>query len=106
MKFDDELKKGNFIIPECTKCKKIVWPPSDFCSYCLGAINWKNTSKNGKIIEYSKKDHTFFCLAEFEGGIKIMGSLRSKDIPSEGQSVRIEKCSIRNGNYSFEMSTN
>ena len=38
-KFEEELKKGNFITSECHKCDKIVWPPSDYCDNCLSLIH-------------------------------------------------------------------
>ena len=34
-KFETELKAGNFVTSECSYCEKIVWPPSDYCDYCL-----------------------------------------------------------------------
>ena len=104
MKFEEELQKGNFVIPFCSKCDKTTWPPSEFCSYCLGEVSWKNASTIGKIIEFSKKDDVMFCLAEFEGGIRIMGSLVSDSVPEIRHDVKIVKTSLKNGNYSFEMS--
>jgi len=38
MSFEFELSKGQFMIPECTECKKIVWPPTEFCDNCFGEI--------------------------------------------------------------------
>ena len=40
-KFETELKAGNFVTSECTHCKKIVWPPSDYCDYCFKEVNWR-----------------------------------------------------------------
>ena len=39
MSFEKELEKGQFCIPECTVCKKLVWPPSEFCDKCNGKIS-------------------------------------------------------------------
>ena len=34
MSFEKELEQGRFYIPECLACKKLVWPPSEFCDGC------------------------------------------------------------------------
>jgi len=34
MSFEKELEQGRFYIPECLACKKLVWPPSEFCDNC------------------------------------------------------------------------
>jgi len=47
--FESELKKGNFMIPECLKCNDVVWPPSNFCNHCFGKINWRKSDGIGKI---------------------------------------------------------
>jgi len=105
MKFESELKKGNFSVSECTECKKIVWPPSDFCSSCFAKTNWRKASRTGKLLEYSKKQGMEFCVAEFEDVIKIIGTLIvGPNRPQIGQSVQLERCSIQDGNYNFEMS--
>jgi len=101
MTFEDELRKGNFQIPECTNCKKIVWPPSDFCNTCFGDIHWRTCSNEGKIIEFSKQNNDYFCLAEFENSIKIIGKL-SSGIPDRDKQVRITQCGIKNNDYFFE----
>ena len=59
-KFESEIKAGNFVTSECTYCKKIVWPPSDYCDNCFMEVNWRKVSPNGKLIEWSKKIMTFF----------------------------------------------
>jgi len=104
MTFESELQKGVFVIGVCDQCKKTVWPPSDICNSCFGKISWKKAPDNGKLIEHSKKDDRDFCLAEFDGA-RIMGTLlvNSKK-PTAGASVKLEKCGIKNGNYSFVMS--
>jgi len=46
-----------------------------------------------------------FCLAEFEGTVRIMGMLKSgKKEPIVGQKVKLDICSMNDGNYNFEMS--
>jgi uncharacterized OB-fold protein len=103
MNFESELKKGNFIIPECKYCQKIVWPPSEFCNQCFKEISWRKGSYEGKIIEFSKQNNNYFCLVEIENTIKIIGTVLS-GTPNIGQHVRIERCGIKDKNYYFEMS--
>jgi len=105
MNFESELKKGNFVIGTCTDCDRVVWPPSNLCNSCFGKIIWKKASLVGKLIEYSKKNDIDFCLAEFENGVRIMGDLILKaKKPEIGAQVKLEKCGITDGNYSFVMS--
>ena len=99
MNFKLELSKGEFSIPECTICKKIVWPPVEFCNYCFGSVSLKKGNFEGKIIEFSRHDEDYFCIVEFENTIKIMAKILK--IPEKGQKVKISKCGISNGNYYF-----
>jgi uncharacterized OB-fold protein len=102
LNFESELKKGNFIISECSKCKKIVWPPSEFCNLCLGNNSWRKSSGIGKIIEFSKRGNAYFCVAEIEETIRIMCDLVS-EAPKIGDQIKIIKCGISNGNYFFKI---
>ncbi len=103
--FETELKKGNFVIGECPKCKMVIWPPSDYCSKCFENVKWKNSNSIGKLIEFSKKDNAYFCITEFEEKIRIMGSLRNiEHEPKIGQKVKLERCSMTDNNYNFELS--
>ena len=102
MIFETELQKGNFFVGNCPRCKKIIWPPSDFCNICFGELNWEKIKPEGKLIEYTKRDNESFCVAEIDGGIRIMGTMIvNSEKPEVGSRVRIEKCGIKNGNYSF-----
>ena len=104
MKFESELKKGIFLVGKCPKCKKVTWPPSDFCNICFGELYWKEASRDGKLIEYTKKNNKSFCIVEIDDGIRIMGSLLTNSTkPKVGSKVRLEKCGVKNGNYSFVM---
>lgn len=103
MNVESELKKGNFVLGECTNCKKTVWPPSDYCNRCFGKIIIKKGPPEGKIIEYSKLEKNYFCLAEFEKEVKIIGKI-SSGIPKSNQRVKIQKCGIKDDNYFFEFS--
>jgi uncharacterized protein len=103
MNFKNELKKGNFIVSECNNCKKIIWPPSEFCNQCFKETSWRRGPKEGTIIEFSKHNNSYFCLAEFENTIKIMGKM-SSGMPNTGKKVKIEKCGMRNEICYFELS--
>jgi uncharacterized OB-fold protein len=103
MNFEDELKKGNFMVSECKVCEKIVWPPSEFCNKCLNETLWKTVSQEGIIIEFSKQNNEYFCVAEFEKSIKIMGKI-SSGIPEIGKKIKMINCGIRNKSHYFEMS--
>ena len=64
------------IITECKKCNKLVWPNCKFCSICLEKTRKRDVNNIGKIIEFSKKDKTIFCIGEFEQ-IRIIGTLQT-----------------------------
>ena len=61
-KFETELKAGNFVTSECSHCKKIVWPPSDYCDYCFKEVNWRKVSENGQLLNYQEKKTMFSAL--------------------------------------------
>jgi len=100
-KFETELKAGNFVTSECSYCKKIVWPPSDYCDNCFNDVTWRKVSLYGKIIEWSKKGNDVFCISEFENTIRIIGKLdiKNKTLGS-GKLVKLSKCSA-NGKCKF-----
>ena len=102
MNFETELSHGKFMIPECRVCKKIVWPPTEFCNDCFGPVSLKNGDFEGKILEFSKQNNDYFCLVEFEKNIKIMAKM--SETPNIGQMVKILKCGILNGSYFFYVS--
>ena len=101
MNFESRLSKGQFLIPECTKCKKIVWPPMEFCNYCFGIVSLKEGDFEGKIIEFSRQNEQYFCIVEFDNVIRIMANI--SEIPEIGQMVKISKCGINDGNYFFQV---
>lgn len=101
MNFESELEQGNFCIPECTVCKKITWPPSEFCNHCFGKVSLKRGDFEGKILEFSRQEEDYFCLVEFANTIRIMA--RISQTPKVGQVVRISKCGISNGSYFFNV---
>ena len=91
-KFENELKKGNFVISKCQKCKKVVWPVNDICDNCFLKVNWVTGSKLGKIIEYSKQKNNWFCLVETDDQIRMLGTLQSNIEPKIEQKVLLDEC--------------
>ena len=102
MSFELEISKGNFLIPKCTKCEKIVWPPTEFCDYCMGKTSLKEGDFQGKIIEFSRQNKNYFCIVEIEKSFRIMAKM--SEGPHIDQTVKISKCGIDQGNYYFEVS--
>ena len=101
MNFEEELTKGNFTIPECLSCKKIIWPPAEFCNVCYNETSLKTGQFTGKIIEYSKQNEEYFCMVEFLDSFRLMA--KTNDKPEIGKIVKITKCGILNGNYFFQI---
>ena len=102
MSFEEKISKGNFLIPQCTVCKKLVWPPTEFCNACMGKTTLKEGDLQGKIIEFSKQNQDYFCIVEIENSFRIMAKMSEE--PSIDQTVIISKCGIEEGNYFFEVS--
>ena len=101
-KFEAELKAGNFVTSECPDCKKIVWPPSDYCDNCFKEVNWRKVSENGTIVELSGKENDVFCITEFENKIRVMGKLDTEiNTAKPGQTVKLTRCSFNEKNGFF-----
>lgn len=92
-RLEEELKKGKFVCSECPYCRKLVWPPSDFCGVCFKQVRWRQVATTAKLVEFSEKDNTVFCIAEFEDRIRVIGSLNTTLKPQVGQKLRLERCS-------------
>ncbi len=101
MKFESELSNGIFCIPYCTACKKTVWPPAEFCSYCFGLVSLKNGDFKGRIVEFSRCGKEYFCMVEFEGVIRVMAKIQHA--PRINQTVKISKCGMVDGGYFFNV---
>lgn len=92
--FESEMRKGRFVVGECGKCGKITWPPSEFCSTCLGNLSWRPIVDHGVLIESSAKDGKVFGIAEFEGAVRVIGTILNGQNAKPGQKVRISKCTF------------
>ena len=101
MNFEKELEKGVFTIPQCEKCSKTVWPPTDYCDRCFGKVNVRKGIFECEIIEYSKSDNEIFGIIEIEKSIRIMAKILGD--ARVGRSVKIKECGISNGNYFFSV---
>ncbi|MAI01471.1 MAG: hypothetical protein CMH72_02245 [Nitrosopumilus sp.] len=101
MSFEKELEQGRFYIPECLACKKLVWPPSEFCDGCNEETSLRKEVFEGKIIEFSRQNEEYFCMVEFGDSIRIMAKMIA--LPKKDQIVKISKCGISEGNYFFQV---
>ena len=95
--------KQKFIIAECIQCKNILWPPTKFCNNCFSNTTYREGKKHGKIIEYSKKNNQYFCIAEFEGKIKLFGKI-IEGTPRKNDWVNLKEIHMENNSYFFKMS--
>ncbi|MEM3006796.1 MAG: zinc ribbon domain-containing protein [Candidatus Nitrosotenuis sp.] len=93
-KFEKELRNGRFLVGYCPKCNKITWPPNDFCNLCFGDLLWRQLNELGTLIEYSTKDGKQFCIAEFEGVVRVIGTISNTAALKPGQKVRLASCSF------------
>lgn len=91
-KFEQELKNNNLVCSRCTRCDRIVWPPSEFCNRCFGNVVWMPLSRNAKLIEFSHKEGQYFCIAELESGIRLMGTVESTTNLKIGEHLVLVKC--------------
>lgn len=101
MNYTDK-SNGSLLTSMCKKCNLAVWPPNKICSRCLGPTEYEECAKDGRIIEFSKKEDVYFCIAEFSQGVRIMGRLYSKMTPKIGQTIQLTKAEPYNGGYNFE----
>lgn len=91
-KFVEGLKNGRFLAGSCTRCNRTVWPPSEFCDNCFGGLQWREVTEPGVLIELSAKDGKAFGIVEFEGTIRVIGTISNPDGATPGSGVRILKC--------------
>lgn len=93
-RFEDELKNNKFVCSECTKCRHLVWPPSEFCNKCLGGVTWRPLSKKAKLVEFSSIDGIRFGIAEFEGKIRIFGTIDGNSALRIGEELVLTSCNF------------
>ncbi len=101
MSFEERLGSGEFLIPKCSQCERIVWPPSEYCSSCFGKVGLERLDFEARIVEFSRENDKYFCIVEIERSFKIIA--KADRILLAGEIVSISKCGVRNGNYFFEI---
>ena len=104
--FEERLKQGVFQISYCEKCNDKIWPPNEICHVCFNKSEWRKSKNIGKIIEFSKKDSTYFGLVEIDYGIRIMGKISSSSTPETGQIVTMNASFDSKPHYSFIVENN
>ena len=105
-KFETELLNGNFVISNCINCKQVVWPPSNYCNICHNETKWSNSKQVGKIIEFSKKNSSYFGMIELKEKIRVMGEIFSNNEPKIGQNVTMKAFFDTRPHYSFTVENN
>lgn len=119
--FEAALRQGAFEIPVCDACHSAVWPPSDFCSRCLGTVSLRGTDPGlqmrGRIVGVSEDTGRaggargadgmmrFFCLVELDQKIRVVAGLSSVTRPDAGSRVVLRSCGLspNGGGYMFEV---
>ena len=104
--FEQQLEQGIFQICYCKNCNNTIWPPKEICHICHNKANWKKSVNFGKIVEFSKKESTYFGLIEIEDGIRVLGNISSVSTPKVGQLVRMNVSFNSKPDYSFIVENN
>jgi uncharacterized OB-fold protein len=104
--FEDQLKQEVFQICYCKNCNNTIWPAKEICHICHDKTYWKKSTNLGKIMEFSKRESTYFGLIEIDDGIRVLGDISSTSIPKIGQSVRMNVSFNSRPHYSFIVENN
>jgi uncharacterized OB-fold protein len=46
-------KAGRLVMPFCTGCGHLVWPPGSACARCGNPLEWRDCSGRGRIVTFS-----------------------------------------------------
>lgn len=90
--FEEGLRNGQILVGECKRCDKITWPPNEFCNKCFGVLRWRKITEPGTLVEYSSKDGKTFGIVEFEGTVRMMGTISNPEHARSGSAIRIQVC--------------
>jgi len=102
-KFYYFLRRHEFRVTVCKKCRQKIWPPSQHCFVCFSPTNLEKVVTTGFIKEittsYTKGTAKLYGIVDMQG-IKLVGSL-SPDA-YVGLKVQMTDCGIReNGSLFF-----
>ena len=115
--YNENIKRWNFVLPYCKRCKKNIWPPSDNCRLCLSNLSIENCNKKiGKILEIfvskilnNNNEDILMILVDIHEVI-LLGSLwvahnKIERIHLKEKLVRIKKCGFIDNKifYEFEL---
>ncbi|HJU13862.1 MAG TPA: hypothetical protein VJ792_05340 [Candidatus Nitrosotalea sp.] len=60
-------------------------------------MTWRKLSREGTLLEYSRRNGECFCMAEFEGKVRIMGTVLDAQDLRIGQKMYLERCDYDGG---------
>ena len=94
--FIRHLRKGDFRVSICIRCRRKTWPPSKSCHYCLSKTKLKRMNLTGKLLEFStsrlKSRSSAFGVIQMDG-VAVLGSISEKN-PYYGMLVRMTDCGV------------
>jgi len=94
--FLTSLKKGVFVVPVCTSCRKKAWPPSARCPSCLSRTRAAKVATAGILVEFAashvKNREGTFGIVEMDG-FRLVGSIEGTNL-KEGMDVKMSKCGV------------
>ncbi|MDI1495796.1 MAG: hypothetical protein K8823_1104 [Cenarchaeum symbiont of Oopsacas minuta] len=62
-----------------------------------------SSAGQGQIIEYSRDDVGYFCLTEFEEGVRLLCRMLGTGTPKCGDMVTLEECGRDSDGYFFNI---
>lgn len=93
------MKKGEFAVPVCTKCRKKAWPPSSTCPSCFSKTVLKKVGKTGVLTEFAhshvRNREGTFGIVKMEG-FTLVGSFDDGEL-RKGMKVEMDRCGISEG---------
>jgi len=104
--FEEQLEQGIFQICYCKNCDNTIWPPKEICHMCHKETVWRKSENVGKIIEFSRRNSTYFGIIEIDNGIKLLGEISCISEPIIGQSVKMNISLHKKPHYSFIVENN
>lgn len=105
MEFYERLKRRDFSSTWCEECKKFVFPPRPFCTYCYGKnLVWRKLPEEGTLYAFTQQERSIrfskpdvIGIVEIEGIGKILTRI---DAPYEslriGMRVKLDFIEVEN----------